>query len=209
MLNGILSVFVIFIIFSLGFWLTYKKYWPENSSTVLSAVVVKIGAPALAVIGLYDRFSKELLKATLLYLMIIIAYTLLLYVTGKILARIMKLQGGKKTVFEVTFTFSNTIFIGLPINEIVFGHQGLPYLFTFYLVTLAGFWSLGAWELARGSELGKGSFSLKKIFNPGLIGVLVGAFLVQMEWNLPLVLILFTLFKYPMYLSLLVIGARL
>ena len=211
MLNGILSVFVIFIIFSLGFWLTYKKYWPENSSTVLSAVVVKIGAPALAVIGLYDRFSKELLKATLLYLMIIIAYTLLLYVTGKILARIMKLQVGKKTVFEVTFTFSNTIFIGLPINEIVFGHQGLPYLFTFYLVTLAGFWSLGAWELARGSELGKGSFSLKKIFNPGLIGVLVGAFLVQMEWNLPLVFdsVLRYLSTLCVPLSLLVIGARL
>ncbi|NLY70091.1 MAG: hypothetical protein GX076_00135, partial [Clostridiales bacterium] len=112
MLNGILSVFIIFIIFCIGFWFTYKKYWPENTSTVLSVIVVKIAAPALAVIGLYDRFSKELFKATLLYLMIIIAYTLLLYLTGKILARLMKLQGGRKTVFEVTFTFSNTIFIG-------------------------------------------------------------------------------------------------
>ena len=161
MLNGILSVFVIFIIFSLGFWLTYKKYWPENSSTVLSAVVVKI-APALAVIGLYDRFSKELLKATLLYLMIIIAYTLLLYVTGKILARIMKLQGVKRPSSSNIHIFEYDLYRSM-INEIVFGHQGLPYLFTFYLVTLAGFWSLGAWELARGSELGKGSFSLKDI----------------------------------------------
>ncbi|NLY70572.1 MAG: hypothetical protein GX076_02660, partial [Clostridiales bacterium] len=103
------------------------------------------------------------------------------------------------------------IFIGLPINEIVFGKDGLPFLFTFYLVTLAGFWSLGAWELARGSELGKGSFSLKKIFNPALIGVLVGAFIVQMEWTLPLVFdsALRHLSSLCVPLSLLVIGARL
>ena len=135
MLNGILSVFIIFIIFCIGFWFTYKKYWPENTSTVLSVIVVKIAAPALAVIGLYDRFSKELFKATLLYLMIIIAYTLLLYLTGKILARLMKLQGGRKTVFEVTFTFSNTIFIGLPIKAIVIGKHRINDISIFWFTS--------------------------------------------------------------------------
>lgn len=123
----------------------------------------------------------------------------------------MHLKEGKKNVFEVTFTFSNTIFIGLPINEIVFGHDGLPYLFTFYLVTLIGFWSLGAYKLAHSSPLHKKGFSLKKLISPGLIGVLIGILFVEFDLTIPYVFdsTLRYLGSLCVPLSLLVIGANL
>ncbi|MGI6732174.1 MAG: AEC family transporter [Anaerovoracaceae bacterium] len=211
MLNGIFSVIVIFLIFAVGFLFTSRKMWPDNSTAVLSNIVVKVGAPSLAVISISDRFTPELLRASAFHLMILVGYTLLLFLTGKLLSRILRLEDGRKAVFEVNFTFSNTIFIGLPINEIVFGHDGLPYLFTFYLVTLTGFWSLGAFMLAKASPLQVKGFSIKKIFSPGLIGVLIGSFLVQMEWTLPLPFdsALRYLGALTVPLSLLVIGANL
>ncbi len=209
--SGIVSVIVIFLICAVGFLFHYKKTWPQSTPSVLSFLVVRISAPALAIISISDRFTKELLRGSALNLLILFLYTFLLYVTGKVLSRLLKLTDGRKTVFEVTFTFSNTIFIGLPINEIVYGHDGLPYLFTFYLITLAGFWSLGAYELAKNSPLHPGGFSLKKIFSPGLIGVLIGSFLVEVNWSLPLPID--TAMRYlanlTVPLSLLVIGANL
>lgn len=165
----------------------------------------------MAIISISDRFTRELLQASGFHLLILLIYTAMLYVTGKLLSRILRLKDGRKTVFEVTFTFSNTIFIGLPINEIVFGHDGLPYLFTFYLITLALFWSLGAFELAKASPLHQGGFSAKKIFSPGLIGVFIGGALVQLDWQIPMAID--TALRYigniTVPLSLLVIGANL
>ena len=211
MINGIISVIVIFLIFSVGFWFTYRKIWPESTTSVLSVIVVKIGAPALAIYSISDRFTQELLRASVSHLFILLLYTLLLFLTGKVFSKIMHLKEGKKSVFEVTFTFSNTIFIGLPINEIVFGHDGLPYLFTFYLITLTTFWSLGAYELAKASPLEAKGFSLRRLFSPGLIGVLIGFALVQFNWSIPLVFdsALRYLGALCVPLSLLVIGANL
>ncbi len=211
MISGIISVIVIFLICAIGFWFSFKKTWPSNTPSVLSFLVVKVAAPALAIISISDRFTRDLLRASAFNLLILLIYTALLYLTGKIFSKMMHLENGKKTVFEVTFTFSNTIFIGLPINEIVFGHDGLPYLFTFYLITLAGFWSLGAFELAKASPLHSDGFSLKKIFSPGLIGVLIGGALVQLDWSIPLAFdkALRYLGNLTVPLSLLVIGANL
>lgn len=211
MINGIISVIVIFLICAVGFWFSFKKSWPENTSSVLSFIVVRAAAPALAVISISDRFTRELLRASAFHLLILVIYTAMLYLTGKLFSRLLHLKNGRKTVFEITFTFSNTIFIGLPINEIVYGHDGLPYLFTFYLITLTGFWSLGAYELAKASPSCSGGFAIKKIFSPGLIGVLIGGVLVETEWSIPIALdtALRYLGNLTVPLSLLVIGANL
>lgn len=211
MIDGVLSVLIIFIIMAVGFALTLKKTLPDSTASVLSVIVVKIAAPALAVISITDRFSRELLHASVFYLLILCVYILLLYITGKGLARMMHLGGGRKAVFEVTFTFSNTIFIGLPVNEIVFGHEALPYLFTFYLISLTFFWSLGAYRIAKVSPVHAGGYSLKHLANPALVGVLAGGALVQMNWEIPFIIdsSLRYLGALCVPLSLLIIGANL
>ena len=59
--------------------------------------------------------------------------------------------------------------------------------------------------------MGGKSFSAKKIFSPGLIGVLIGCLLVEMEWHLPVILetSLTYLGDICVPLSLLVIGSNL
>lgn len=211
LINGIMSVIVIFLILTVGFWFSIKKRWPQNTTSVLSLIVVRISAPALAIVSISDRFNRELLHQSAFNVLIIMGYTAMLYLTGRLLAKILKLAGGKKTVFVVSFTFSNTIFIGLPINAIVFGHEGLPYLFTFYIVTLVGFWSLGAYELAGASSSQSKGFTVKRMFTPGLGGVVIGILLVQLGWKLPMVMdsSLRYLSNLTVPLSLLVIGANL
>lgn len=211
MLNGIISVLVVFIILGVGFFFTAKQRWPENTNKVFSITVVQIAAPALAIVSIENRFTPDLLKTSFWNLLIIAGSLFIMSFIGKLLAWLFKLPPKKKAVFQTTFTFNNTMFIGLPINQIVFGHEGLPYLFTFYLVTIVMFWSLGAYTLCQASDIGGKSFSVKKIFSPGLIGVLIGCFLVEMEWHLPVILetSLSYLGDICVPLSLLVIGSNL
>lgn len=211
MLNGIISVLVVFIILGVGFFFTKKEIWPDNTNKVFSTTVVKIAAPSLAIVSIENRFTPELLRAAFWNLLVITATILLMHLLGRLLGKILKLPTKKNAVFVTTFTFNNAMFIGLPIISIVFGHDGLPYLFTYYLVTITLFWSLGAWTLCSASDLEEKSFSLKKIFSPGLIGVMIGCVLAELGWKLPVILetSLSYLGDICVPLSLLVIGSNL
>lgn len=211
LINGIVSVLVVFIILGVGFFFTVKQRWPENTNKVFSVTVVQIAAPALAIVSIENRFTPALLRSSFWNLLIIAGSLFIMYFLGRLLAWLFKLPPKKRAVFQTTFTFNNTMFIGLPINQIVFGHDGLPYLFTFYLVTIVMFWSLGAYTLCQASDMVEKSFSIKKVFSPGLIGVLIGCFLVEMEWHLPMILetSLTYLGDICVPLSLLVIGSNL
>lgn len=211
LLNGIISVLVVFVILGVGFYFTKKEKWPENTNKVFSTTVVKIAAPALAIVSIENRFTPDMLRAAFWNLLVIAASLFFMYFLGKLLARLLKLPPKKRAVFETTFTFNNSMFIGLPINRIVFGAEGLPYLFTFYLVTIVMFWSLGAYTLSKASDMDEKSFSVKKIFSPGLVGVLIGCALAELQWHLPLVLetSLTYLGELCVPLSLLVIGSNL
>ena len=211
MLRGMSSVLIVFILLAVGFYFKKAKKWSDNTNKVFSTTVVKIAAPCLAVVSIENRFTPELLRSSFWNLLIIAASVFFMYFLGKLLSRLLRLAPEKKAVFETTFTFNNTMFIGLPINQIIFGHDGLPYLFTFYLVTIVLFWSLGVYTLSKASRENRDSFSLKKILSPGLIGVLIGCVLAELELHLPSIpeTALTYLGDICVPLSLLVIGSNL
>lgn len=212
MLNGIVSVIVVFLILGTGFYFTKTQKWPENTNKVFSTTVVQISAPALAIVSIEHRFNPHMLLEALGNLLIITASVFIMHFLGILLAKLLTLPPKKKAVFVTTFTFNNTMFIGLPINQIVFGQKGLPYLFTFYLVSIVLFWSLGSYTLSKASDTGgRQAFSVRRIFSPGLVGVIIGCLLAGTQVTLPVILetALGYLADTCVPLSLLVIGANL
>ena len=212
MINGIISVLVVFVLLGVGFYFTKTHKWAENTPNVFSTTVVQIAAPALAITSIENRFTPELLKSSVVNLLIVTGCCLILYALGAGLARLLKLPPKKTAVFKVTYAFNNTMFIGLPIISIIFGEEGLPYLFTCYLVAIVMFWSLGAWTISKASDtIESQAFSIRRIFSPGLIGVMIGCFLAAFELHLPTVLetSLTYLGNLTVPLSLLVIGSNL
>jgi len=59
MLNGIISVLVVFIILSVGFFFTKTKRWSDNANQLFSITVVQIAAPALAIVSIENGFTRE------------------------------------------------------------------------------------------------------------------------------------------------------
>ena len=126
MINGIISVLVVFLLMGTGFYFTRTKKWVQGTSQIFSTVVVQIAAPALAIVSIENRFTPALLKSSLWNLLIVACVMLLMHFLGRLLGNLMNLPKKKKAVFTTTFTFNNSMFIGLPIISIIFGHDGLP-----------------------------------------------------------------------------------
>ncbi|MDR0876160.1 MAG: AEC family transporter [Clostridiales Family XIII bacterium] len=213
MWSGLESVGVIFLIFAAGYFLHIKRIWPDGTPGGLSSVVVKLAAPCLAITSITEGYDREMLARSLILLAIAALHIIILLVLGKLSSRALKLSSGKRTIYEVSFTFSNVIFIGLPINQIVFGDVGVPFLFAYYIVILACFWSFGVAQIAAAAPTpgSPSGIRIKNIMNPGFVGVLIGYALVQIGVGLPSVLdtALGYLANLTVPLSLLIIGANL
>ena len=66
MINGIISVLVVFVFLGIGYYFTRTKKWPESTPQVFSTTVVQIAAPAMAITSIENKFTPELLKASVL-----------------------------------------------------------------------------------------------------------------------------------------------
>jgi len=218
MWSGFESIGVILLIMAVGFFFAYRQIWPENTQTGLSVIVIKVAAPCLAITSIYASFTRDLLVSSLVLLLIALIHIFVNFLFGKLTSRMLGLSEGKKTIYEVTYTFANIVFIGLPVNQIIFGNEGVPFLFAYYIVNIAIFWSAGYTKIAAAGESADAAaprarirIKPQNILNPGFVGVLVGTVLVGTELRLPSVLNtgLGYIANMTVPLSLLIIGANL
>ncbi len=88
-------------------------------------------------------------------------------------ASIFAVKKERRGLFISMFFNSNTIFVGLPINQALFGDASIPYVLIYYMCNTTFFWTLGTYLIQRDGE-GEAEFdlktSLKKIFSPPLMG---------------------------------------
>ena len=103
-------------------------------------------------------------------------------------ARIFSVRQDRRGLFISMFFNSNTIFVGLPINQALFGDASIPYVLIYYMCNTTFFWTLGTYLIQRDGE-GEAQFdiriSLKKVFSPPLMGFLLGLVLVILHIKLP------------------------
>lgn len=103
-------------------------------------------------------------------------------------ARIFAVRQDRRGLFISMFFNSNTIFVGLPINQALFGDASIPYVLIYYMCNTTFFWTLGTYLIQRDGE-GEAQFdlktSLKKVFSPPLMGFLLGLVLVMLQIKLP------------------------
>ena len=89
------------------------------------------------------------------------------YFAGYLWRRFAQVETKHQGAFSAMFTFSNTIFIGLPINLAIFGEKAVPYVLLYYIVNTTLFWTIGIFELAKDNpDFGEAriSFHPKKDF---------------------------------------------
>jgi len=193
MLNGINSVLTIFIMIGTGFILAKKGFFTEETSKLFSKLVINISLPLMMIVNIPMRFSKEKLFNSLSSIIVAFLSILITFFIAAIIARIFKIDKNKRGIFYTMFTFSNTIFIGLPINVSLFGEESATYVFLYYLANTTLFWTLGIYNISKSGSGENKEFSilnsLRKIFSPPFISFLVGLALVLLEIELPVFIV--------------------
>ena len=190
-LRSISGVLVILVMILVGFVIGEKGWFDDKSRGLLAKLVTQVALPCYMLYTITQRFTAaDLLKMLPALRFPALSMVILLGIAIGV-ARIFAVKQDRRGLFISMFFNSNTIFVGLPINQALFGDASIPYVLIYYMCNTTFFWTLGTYLIQRDGE-GEAQFdlktSLKKVFSPPLMGFLLGLVLVMLQIKLPVFL---------------------
>ena len=187
-LRSISGILVILGMILVGFVIGEKGWFDDKSRGLLAKLVTQVALPCYMLYAITQRFTAaDLLKMLPALRFPALSMVILLGIATAV-ARIFAVRQDRRGLFISMFFNSNTIFVGLPINQALFGDASIPYVLIYYMCNTTFFWTLGTYLIQRDGE-GEAQFdiriSLKKVFSPPLMGFLLGLVLVILHIKLP------------------------
>lgn len=187
--DAVNSILSIFFMISLGYYLTHISWFKEKTADMFSKVIINISLPALIIYNLLTTFAKN----ELLYMWTSLIFPLMglvfSYLLGIVVANLIGVSQDEKGLFTALFTFSNTVFIGMPVNLAFFGEKSITVAMLYYIAHTTFFWTVGIYGIKRDRGDINHNFislaNLKKIFSPVLIAYLFTNLLIFFELSLP------------------------
>ena len=187
-LRSISGILVILGMILVGFVIGEKGWFDDKSRGLLAKLVTQVALPCYMLYTITQRFTA----ADLLIMLPALRFPALSMVSllgiATAVARIFAVRQDRRGLFISMFFNSNTIFVGLPINQALFGDASIPYVLIYYMCNTTFFWTLGTYLIQRDGE-GEAQFdlktSLKKVFSPPLMGFLLGLVMVMLQIKLP------------------------
>ena len=187
-LRSISGILVILGMILVGFVIGEKGWFDDKSRGLLAKLVTQVALPCYMLYTITQRFTAaDLLKMLPALRFPALSMVILLGIATAV-AKIFAVRQDRQGLFISMFFNSNTIFVGLPINQALFGDASIPYVLIYYMCNTTFFWTLGTYLIQRDGE-GEAQFdlktSLKKVFSPPLMGFLLGLVLVMLQIKLP------------------------
>lgn len=187
-LRSISGILVILGMILVGFVIGEKGWFNDKSRGLLAKLVTQVALPCYMLYTITQRFTAAALLKMLPELRFPALSMVILLGIATAVARIFSVRQDRRGLFISMFFNSNTIFVGLPINQALFGDASIPYVLIYYMCNTTFFWTLGTYLIQRDGE-GEAQFdiriSLKKVFSPPLMGFLLGLVLVMLQIKLP------------------------
>ncbi len=133
--NAVSAVFVIFLLLSVGYVLGLLGWLTSKEKGFISKYVVNIAVPFNCVVGVLNNFSKEELTGSGVQFLVGIVVVGVSLVIGAVAATLLKLPRSRWGLFVAMAGISNTMFIGLPMTQQLFGAVSLPFMMTYFLAS--------------------------------------------------------------------------
>ena len=198
---------VLLLIGLLGFFAKRRGILDEVAQQKAQAIMLKLGVP-FAILSSVSADSDPSMGKNIVTMLIISAVAMLVFfLVAQLFCRRKGVDRADRAGIIMGLMFGNTLFVGLPLAEVLFGPQGIFYLSLFNLVSTVLTWTYGA-SVCQPS----GRFQWKTMLsNPAFIASLFMVLLVLFQVPLPLVLsdTMSILGKMTTPLSMLLLGAML
>lgn len=184
MLENFLVIFqqiiILFVLVFAGFCCGKAKLINEQGIKTLTNVVLYLATPCVIITSYMREFSVLLLGD----LFISLGLSFLVHIIGIVIAMIAfpaKNRTDKSSVMHYAVVFSNAGYMGLPLQKALLGDAGVFFGASYVAVFNIMCWTYGLWCMSKQS----GSFSAKRLINPGVVSVIIGIIIFVFSIQVP------------------------
>lgn len=161
-LSAVSIVLSIFLMIGLGMLLIRLGWLRDEHAELISRLVVSVGLPAMIISNLFTEFTRDKLLSSAVGILIPVVSILVTGLVATAAARAFGIPKARRGGFVCMVTFSNSVFIGVPVSLALFGPEAMPYALLYYIANTSIFWSLG-YAMMRADAGLKGKLDLKKL----------------------------------------------
>ena len=184
-LGAIEAVIMIIIMIAIGY-LAARLGWASKAvSQFVSKLVINVTLPCTIVLSFLTYFTPQFMAESVLPIVASFVASFGLYCIAKLLCRCLHIQQGRKGTFIMLFCVSNSVFIGFPVAQAIFGDQGFIYAVLYFFSNTVLINTLGYTEISRDGKQQQEHMtgllpSLKRLVNPAMISILISIVLVML-----------------------------
>lgn len=176
------TVLTIFVMIAAGIFISWKKWATAETMKLFPKLIINIALPCMIIYLFSDPqyVTRQALLDAWLPLLIVFGVMPVTFFAGKLAAALFRVPKTRRGIFAVMFPFSNSMFIGLPVAEALFGKEGIPFAIFYYLANTTFFWTLGYYSIRKDADCINGadckvSFRevIKKLITPPIITLII------------------------------------
>ncbi len=159
----------------IGFASIKTRYLDIKIKDAISRLIIRITLPLLMITSL-TKLTLDSQKATNSIIMVISSLIVvgILYFSGHITTRFLKLDDAKRRTHISMSTFGNVVFIAYPLIQALLGDEGLLYAALYAFSSDCWLWTAGVYTMSGGTDKSSSFWSnLKKMVTPSTIGFMI------------------------------------
>lgn len=131
--NAVSAVLILLMLMSIGYIMGRLGWMGTREKAFLSKFLLNIAVPCTCITGILNNLDRDMLSRLALMFAAAVTSVVIMLLLSSGLAKLLKLPRKRQGVFICMCSFSNTLFVGLPVTTQLFGDKCIPYVMVYYL----------------------------------------------------------------------------
>lgn len=184
--NSFSAVLTVMLMIALGYVLGKLGYIKKEHKQLLTRLIISVGMPALVVNTVFEKLDFSAFDNPLASFILPLLSMGIMLILSFIILKIVKPPIVRAGGYIAMCAFSNSVFVGLPMNVALFGDTATPYVMAYYVINTTLFWTIGNYSIGKSStSVSIRKSGLKKLLSPPLIALIICIPLAAIGFNLP------------------------
>lgn len=174
-LTSVSSVVEIVLIMALGYILRRNGWFGDTFGANIASLITKIALPASIFMSVMKYLTRDKLAGLGVGIIFPALAVIISYLIAFAAVKLFHIRKGRRGIFINAVANANTIFIGMPLNNALFGSKAMSYFLIYYIVNTVSTWAFGVFLIQNDDPTSNGKsekhdFNWKKLLPMPLVG---------------------------------------
>ncbi len=178
------QMLVLFCMMMIGFISYRLGLLDAHAGSKLSSLIVHVLNPSIIINGVLGKDASQAGGLVIQnFVLIVLMFVILIAISGPV-AKLLRVDKKAESLYQMMTIFSNVGFMGIPVVSSIYGEGAVIYVSFYILVYNLLLYTLGVWLIGRGTGT-KIVFSVKRLFNTGVIACLISFVIFGLQIETP------------------------